>query len=105
MQDSAKAGRFGPPAYVAPADRKRPVATNEQISHANTVAMNEVKGKPRTDGYPVSNRSAAFKEAVFSPAEAKKQRQIDSLNSWASQQGFKTDWQVGLKKATGRTGV
>jgi hypothetical protein len=90
-QDTAKASRFDRPAYVAPADRKKPVASSEQISHANAVAMNEVKGKPRADGYPVSERTEAFKDG--------------SAVAWAKRQGFKTDWEVGLKKATGRTGV
>lgn len=35
--------------------------SSEKVSHANAIAMNEIKGKPRKEGYPVSNRTEEFK--------------------------------------------
>jgi hypothetical protein len=74
--------RFGP-IYGGPVKDPR----NEARTHAEHVAMNEVKGKPRTEGYPVSNRSAEFKMA------------------WSPDAKFPTGWADGTGMARGRRGA
>lgn len=61
-------------------------ASNEVRSAASHVAMNEAKGKPRSEGYPVSGRTEEFKGG-FQP-----------VADWVKAQGFKTDWEVGINK-------
>lgn len=73
------------------------VASNEVRRAADAAARSE-GGKPRTLGYPVSNRSNEF-------AHGTEEWPIQPVAEWAKRQGFKTDWEVGLKKVTGRTGV